>query len=171
MDKEKLEDSIVKAFAYTENGGKPNINNPLKGKTGEMKSIFQFTPDTWKKDAKEVLGNENTPLTPDAETYVMKQKIKQWIKEGKSVSQMASIHNAGNGEPDAYTGKFSDGSSSVGINKKYGVKFDVPNYAKKVLSYSKQFYNGDNSSSQEPSNSNSGDPLNSIISTIKSTTK
>ena len=51
MDKDKLANAIVKAIAYQENGGKPNIDNPSKGKSGEMKSIFQFEPATWKQDS------------------------------------------------------------------------------------------------------------------------
>jgi hypothetical protein len=139
MDTKPLADAITKALAYTENGGAPNLSNPSQGKTGEMKSIFQFTPDTWKKDSMEVFGKE-TPLTPDTETYVAHQKVSKWVKEGKTASQIASMWNAGVGEPDAYTGKFSDGSPSTGVNKKYNQPFNVPAYAKKVLNYSKQFY-------------------------------
>lgn len=135
-----LANSIVKAFAYTENGGKPDIENPKAGKTGEMKSIFQFEPATWKQDAKKYLHDENAPLTSDAETYVMKQKVEGWMKKGYTVSQMASMHNAGESEPDAYTGKFSTGKASKGVNAKYGVGYDVPDYAKKVLTYSKKFF-------------------------------
>lgn len=136
---DQLTDSIVKGIAYAENGGKPDLANLSKGSTGEEKSIFQFTLDTWKHDSSSFFGKE-VPLTPDNETYVMKQKVSKWIKEGYTASQIASMHNAGTGEPNAYSGKFSNGSSSIGINKKYGVKFDVPSYAKKVLAYSKQFY-------------------------------
>ena len=136
-----LVNSIVKALAYTENGGKPDISNPLAGQTGEMKSIFQFEPATWKADAGKILGNPNAPLTADNETYVVQQKVGNWIKKGYNANQIASMWNAGVGEPDAYTGKFSDGSSSQGVNKQYGVKYDVPGYAKKVVNYAKQFYN------------------------------
>lgn len=163
-DFDKLTNSIVKGFAYAENGGKPDLSNPKAGKTGEMKSIFQFTPDTWKGVASTYLKNPNAPLTPDNETYVMKQRVSDWVKKGYTLSQMASMHNAGVGEPDAYTGKFSDGSPSVGINKKYGVKFDVPSYAKKVLAYSKQFYGeSGNTGNKNP------DILNQVISTMKQT--
>lgn len=138
-DKDLLAKSIVKGFAYAENNGQPDINNPQSGKTGEMKSIFQFTPNTWKLDSKKAFGKE-MPMNSDNETYVMMHKVRKWIDNGLTTSQMASIHNAGASEPDAYTGKFSDGSSSVGVNKKYGVKFDVPGYAKKVVNYARQFY-------------------------------
>ena len=124
-----LANAITKAIAYTENGGAPDISDPSAGKTGEAKSIFQFTPATWKKDSLQVFGNPNTPISPDNETYVVQQKVSNWIKQGYNSKQIASMWNAGEGEPNAYTGKFSDGSSSTGVNKQYGVKFDVSKYA------------------------------------------
>jgi len=51
--------------------------------------------------------------------------------------------NAGTGEPDAWTGKFSNGHPSIGVNKQYGVPFNVPAYASKVQNYAKNFYNTD----------------------------
>lgn len=137
MENKPTVESVLKAIAYTENGGKPDINNPVKGKTGEMASIFQFTPATWKAVSKQVYG-QDVPLTPDTETHAMEQVIAEKLKK-YTPEQIASMHNAGAGEPDAYTGKFSDGSPSVGINKEYGVKYDVPAYVKKFDSYLKEF--------------------------------
>lgn len=173
---DNLVNSIVKGIAYTENGGKPNLSSLKSGKTGEMKSIFQFTPDSWKRDAGEVLGNPNIPLNPDTETYVVRQKVKKWIQEGKTAKQIASMWNAGPGEPDAYTGKFSTGKSSTGVNKKYNVPFNVPDYANKVLKYSKQFYQESNPSGQTNQMTTQPKPqgippvLNSIVSMMKKAT-
>lgn len=147
MDKEKLSLAITKALAYTENGGKPNINATKAGKTGEMKSIFQFTPATWKNYSKQVTGQNNLPLNNETEAYVVHKKVSDWVNklssEGKNpqeISQIiASDWNAGEGEPKAYTGHFSNGNPSKGVNKKYGVPFDVPAYAKKVSTYTNQF--------------------------------
>lgn len=139
QDNGALAAAITKALAYTENGGKPDVGNPSAGKTGEMKSIFQFEPATWASDAKEFLGSANAPLTPDSETTVVMRQVNKWLQEGKTVPQIASMWNAGQGEPDAYTGKFSDGNPSIGVNKQYGVKFNVPAYAESVESYTKQF--------------------------------
>ena len=133
--------AVTKALAYQENGGKPT--QPKAGKTGELKSIFQFEPSTWQKDAKQFLGDANAPLTPDNETKVVTEQVSKWIDEGKTVKQIASMWNAGQGEPDAYTGKFSNGSPSVGVNKQYGVKYNVPAYANNVANYAKQFYKQD----------------------------
>ena len=144
MDEKKaLTYAITRAIAYTENGGKPDIKNPKAGKTGETKSIFQFEPETWKEDAKKILGDENAPITPDNETKVVTEKVSHWIDKGYNAKQIASMWNAGESEPDAYTGKFSTGKSSKGINTKYGVGYDVPGYAEKVANYAKQFYTQD----------------------------
>lgn len=129
-EKDLLADSIVKALAYQENGGKVDINNPSAGQSGEMKSIFQFLPSTWDDDSKKVFGKK-VPLTSDNETYVMKQKVIKWIDEGKNVSEMASIHNSGN--PNAYK------ENHKGVNK-YGVPYDTPTYAKNVTDYARKFY-------------------------------
>lgn len=129
-DKDLVENAIVKAIAYQENGGKPNVKNLSAGKSGELKSIFQFEPNTWKEDSLKVFGKEE-PITPDNETYVMKQKVSKWIDEGLNVEQMASIHNSGN--PEAYE------ENHVGVNS-YGIKYDTPSYASGVAKYAKQFY-------------------------------
>lgn len=148
MDIEKLTDAVTKAIGYAENGGKPDLNNLSSGRTGEMKSIFQFTPNTWKLYSKQAFGKE-TPLTPDAETYVVKHKVKDWLNKGYKPEQIASMWNAGESESNAYTGKFSTGHPSVGLNKTYNVRYDVPSYASKVSNYTKQFYSEGN---QQPQN-------------------
>lgn len=133
---------IVKALAYAENGGKPT--QPKAGKTGEMKSIFQYTPDTWKIYSKQISGEDNLPLDNESETAVTYGKVGSWydqdIKEGYSpeeaIMRIASRWNAGEQRPDAYK------QGVKGINKKYGVAYDTPAYAKKVADYAKQFEGG-----------------------------
>lgn len=157
IDPAKLAIAITKGLGYAENGGKPNIDNPLKGKTGEMKSIFQFEPATWKLYSKEVFGKE-VPMTADNESNVVLAKVSKWVqkklKEGKKpeqiIPEIASAWNAGPAESNAYTGHFSDGSSSKSTNKKYGVKFDVPDYAKRVTDYTNQFLNGSKDAITQP---------------------
>lgn len=131
--------NITKAIGYTENGGKPDIKSPSAGKTGEMASIFQYEPETFKGYAKQVTGNSDTPLTPDNEVKITQAKVQQWLNQGMTPQQIFSSWNAGPGEPNAYTGKFSDGQSSVGVNSKYGVKYDVPRYVDKAMSYFNEF--------------------------------
>lgn len=139
-------DAAFKAIAYTENGGKPG--EPKEGKTGEMKSIFQYTHPTWLNYSKEVTG-QSIPISPEAEAYVTHKKLEGWINKDiqagyspqDAAKRAASRWNAGEGEPDAYTGKFSSGSPSVGINKKYGVKYSVPDYVKTFDRHFNEFSN------------------------------
>jgi hypothetical protein len=154
-EKTALTYAIARGLAYTENRGKPDIQNPKAGKTGEMKSIYQFTPDTWKKLAQQYLGDANALINPDNETKVATSRISDWIDKGYNVKQMASMWNAGEGEPYAYTGKFSTGKSSVGTNKKYGVGYNVPQYADSVANYAKKFYTDEFSKQITPSVQNS----------------
>lgn len=147
MDNTKKALITAKALAYTENGGKPG--QPKAGKTGEMKSIFQFTPDTWKHYAKEVTGDENLPLNTENEIQVVTSKCKQWYDEGKNTEQIASMWNAGEHKPDAYKQNWK------GTNKKYGVSFDTPGYAKKVVGYTNQFIKENDVPSLDDSQDNS----------------
>lgn len=134
----ELAKALVKAIGYTENGGKPDLNNLSQGKSGELKSIFQFTPDTWKHDAEVYLGDASAPLTPDNETHLMLQKVSKELQQGYTPQQILSMHNAGVGEPNAYSGKFSNGQPSKGKNK-YGVDFNVPAYVKTGMNYLSEF--------------------------------
>lgn len=127
--------SIVKALALTENGGK--LGAPKEGKSGEMKSLFQFTPGTWKMYSKEILGKD-TPLTPESEAEVVYHKVDKWLKDGFDKDQIASIWNSG--KPDAYL------QDHRGTNK-YGVKFDTPGYVKKFNEHLKQSEVGDKQTS------------------------
>src|SRR5665213_1914171 len=95
QEKDAAVKAITKAIGYAENGGAPNINNPSAGKTGEMKSIFQFEPATWKAYAKEYLGDANAPLTPDNETTVTMKKVSDLLDKGMNAKQIASIWNSG----------------------------------------------------------------------------
>lgn len=135
---ENLIKAITKAIAYTENNGEPHPDKIKAGKTGEMASIFQYTPDTWKAYSKEILGQE-TKLDPNTESFVTASKVKGWLEKGYKPEQILSMWNAGVGEPNAYAGKFSSGHPSKGVNAKYGVPFDVPSYVHKGMSYVNQF--------------------------------
>jgi hypothetical protein len=135
----KVAATLTKAIAYAENGGKPNLQNPSAGSSGELASIFQYTPGTWKSVAAKYLGDANATLNTENETKASYLRISDWLKNGKSPAQIASMWNAGEGEPNAYTGKFSSGKSSVGRND-YGVLFNVPAYSAKVQRYANQLW-------------------------------
>lgn len=150
--------ALVKAWGYNENGGQPDVSNPQTGKTGELKSIFQFEPGTWQEDSQETFG-KSVPLTPDNETAVAFKMVNKWLGEGYTPEQVFSMINAGPGEPNAYTGKFSNGAPSVGTNQKYGVKFNVPAYVNHGMTYFNHFIQN------EPTQSSMGPQMASNIQT------
>lgn len=119
--------ALAKAIRQVESGGNPTA----KGKSGEY-GAYQFTTPTWQKMSME--AGVNVPLeksTLEQQNQVAYHAIKKFKDMGYNPGQIASAWNAGEGEKDAYTGKFSNGQPSVGVNK-YGAHFDVPAYAKSV---------------------------------------
>lgn len=156
QDNKTLAALVTKALGYTENGGKPNLKNLQAGQSGEQKSIFQFEPGTWDTYSKSVFGKV-LPLTPDNETHAVLQDSLAKLNKGYTPQQIASMHNAGIGEPNAYTGKFSNGESSSGTNK-HGVAYNVKSYVDKFDKYLNSFGSGKDSEqtptqpSAQPSN-------------------
>lgn len=121
--------NLAKAIRQSESGG--NFNAPV-GKAGE-RGAYQFTKDTWNASASKY--GITTPIeqsTPEQQNAVAYNRIKEWKDKGHDVTQIASMWNAGQGEPNAYTGKFSDGSPSTMKNPDGTIKFDVPSYAGRV---------------------------------------
>lgn len=124
--------NIAKAIRQTETGGNYNA----KGASGEH-GAYQFTRPTWDRYAKQFgISSSLDNSTPSQQNEVAYKKVKEWSDNGYNVGQIASMWNAGDGEPNAYTGKFSDGSPSSskisGKPNKYGAKYDVPAYATSV---------------------------------------
>jgi len=115
--------NLSKAIRQMESGNR--AVTPSEGSTLGGASRYQFTHGTWKKYAKEILGDENAPLSLENENQVAYTKIKKWKDQGYNVGQIASMWNAGEGRPDAYKENWR------GTNK-YGVKYDTPAYAEKV---------------------------------------
>lgn len=120
--------ALTKAIRQTETGG----NFKAVGKSGEY-GAYQFTQPTWNNLSQKYLGQkiDLKSATPEQQNEVAYKQIADWKAQGLNVGQVASSWNAGVGEPDAYTGTFSNGKPSVGVNK-FGVKFNVPAYAKSV---------------------------------------
>jgi len=121
--------NLTKAIRQTESGG----NFTAQGKSGEY-GAYQYTEPTWQKDS--AAAGVNVPLqqaTPEQQNEVTYKTLESWKKQHPdwNIGNFASAWNAGEGESNAYIGTFSDGSPSIGINK-YGVKYDVPAYAKSV---------------------------------------
>jgi len=137
--------NLAKAIRNTESRG----NFQAEGKSGEY-GAYQYTEPTWQKYATEAgVTSSLRDATPEDQNKVTYTKLKQWKDQGYNPGQIASMWNAGEGEPDAYTGKFSNGQPSVGKNK-YGVEFNVPQYAESVASYYHDLKNGVISPSVKP---------------------
>lgn len=119
--------NLAKATRTIESGNNPTA----QGKSGEY-GYYQYEPDTWAQQSK--FAGVDVPLkqaTPQQQNQVWYTWAKAKKDAGNNIGQIASMQNAGDGEPNAYTGNFSDGSPSVGTNN-YNVKFDVPTYAKSI---------------------------------------
>lgn len=126
----QLDPSIVnlaKATRQFESG-----NNPTAaGASGEY-GLYQYEPQTWVAQSKAAGVNVDLKdATPAQQNQVWYTWAKAQKDAGHNVGQILSMQNAGEGEPNAYTGTFSSGKPSVGTNS-LGVKYDVPSYAKKV---------------------------------------
>lgn len=142
--------NLAKAIRQTETGGNANA----VGKSGEY-GAYQFTQPTWDNLSKQ--AGVNVPLKQanlEQQNQVAYYAIKKWKDAGYNPGQIASMWNAGGGEPDAYTGKFSNGQPSVGVNK-YGVHYDVPAYAKSVMAAYNTFKGGGNVSQPDAQNPSS----------------
>lgn len=119
--------ALAKAIRQVESGG----NFKARGKSGEF-GAYQFTPQTWAKVAQKYgIATTIDKATPEQQNEAAYKQIKDWKDQGFNPGQIASMWNAGEGEPNAYTGKFSNGKEAMGVNK-YGVQYNVPAYAKSV---------------------------------------
>jgi len=126
--------NIAKAIRQHESGG----DYAIPGKSGEF-GAYQFTEPTWNAYSKKY--GINVPLQQAnrlQQNEVAVRQINDWITSGKAknVGEIASMWNAGEGRPQAYL------EDNVGMNK-YGVKFNTPEYAKKVAGYYQQIKQGD----------------------------
>lgn len=129
--------NLAIAIRQSETGGDFNA---VGDKTASHRSYgaYQFGEDTWNATAPRY--GVNVPLrqaTPEQQNEVAYKQIKDWKDQGYNVGQIASMWNAGKGEPDAYKGTFSNGQPSVVPGK-----FDVPIYAKSVATAYQTLKNG-----------------------------
>ena len=119
--------NLAKAIRQTESEG----NFTAQGKSGEY-GAYQWEPATW--TAQSSSAGVNVPLdkaTPEQQNQVAYSEIKKLKSQGLNPAQIASEWNSG--DPNAYTGEFSNGSPSTGTNKQ-GVAYNVPQYVDKVTS-------------------------------------
>ncbi|MFH1052745.1 MAG: hypothetical protein V1779_17635 [bacterium] len=121
-----LSNATVSDIADTIKQIESNGNYTSKGASGEY-GAYQFMPKTWQSWSQqfvsETLGipiKEQTGIldaTPENQDAVAEWKIQQWVEQGYTPEQIASMWNSGT--PN-WEGK-------VGTNNQ-GVKYDVPAY-------------------------------------------
>lgn len=111
-----------------------------KGLSGE-KGRYQFTKECWKTMAPRcAIFVPIERATPQEQDLVMYTQLKEWKDRGWQILEIASMWNAGEGEPNAYTGVFwtntkthRAGSPSKGWNRD-GAYYDVATYSQNVYS-------------------------------------
>lgn len=124
MNPKQLDPDIVnlaRAVRAVESGD----NFTATGGSGEFGG-YQYTPATWAKQAK--AAGVNVPLnqaTKEDQNKVWYTWAKSKKDAGFNVGEIASMHNAGEGKPDAYL------TGNKGTNK-YGIEYDTKDYATKV---------------------------------------
>lgn len=119
---------LFKAIREKESGGNYNAVGDNATSTG----AFQFQAATWKGYAKDVLGDENAPMSKGNQNQVAYKKIKAWKDAGWTPAQIAAAWNAG--EQKALDGTWK---TNVGYNQKIGVSYNTPQYVGDVLSKAK----------------------------------
>lgn len=125
MDNDAI--NLAKAIRQTESGGDFNA----KGKSGES-GAYQWMPQTWKKQAQEVLGDANAPMTPANQNAVAYTTIKKLKDQGLNPAQIAATWNSGTS---------TGWEHKVGTNSA-GVHYDVPKYVKSVTEAYQTIKNG-----------------------------
>lgn len=110
--------NLAKSIIHVESGG----NFDAKGASGES-GAAQWMPETWKAQAKDVLGDENAPMSQDNQKAVLYSVIKKDKDSGLNPVQIAAKWNSGSS---------TGWESKVGTNAE-GVHYDVPSYVKKVV--------------------------------------
>lgn len=139
--------NLTKAIFQHETG----INYDAKGDAGTSSGAGQWQPDTWKAQAKDVLGDENAAMTPQNQSVVAQGTIRKLIKQGKNAADIAAIWNSGSDE------NWQNKVGTTTINGQQ-IKYNVPKYVKDVTDLY-QGYKGQ-SSSQSQQTDQSTDPTN-----------
>lgn len=121
---------LAKAIRQTESRGDFNA----KGASGEF-GAYQFMPDTWASTTKKY-NLDAGDLSKENQNKAAYMSIKELKDQGYKPDQIAATWNMG---PNALTKGWKD---NVGVNK-MGVKYDTPDYVRKVGGYYTALKNSD----------------------------
>lgn len=113
--------NLTKAIFQHESG----TNYNAKGDAGTSSGAGQWQAATWKGQAKDVLGDENAPMTPENQSVVAQGTIRKLIKQGKNAADIAAIWNSGSDKD------WQDKVGTTTINGQQ-IKYNVPKYVKDV---------------------------------------
>lgn len=113
--------ALSKAIFQHESGGDYNA----VGDAGTSHGAGQWQAATWKSQAKDVLGDENAPMTPDNQKAVIQVSIAKDKASGLNPAQIAAKWNSGS--PDGWENKI--GTTTINGQQ---IKYNVPAYVKAV---------------------------------------
>lgn len=123
---------LMKAIRQKESGG----NYKAVGDAGTSTGAFQYQKETWKRYAKETLGDENALQDKANQNKVTYTKIKKWKDSGWSPEEIAAAWNAGEGRARNGAWKTNVGTTTINGQK---IAYDTPKYVNDVISYAKKF--------------------------------
>jgi hypothetical protein len=113
---------LTKAIKRSESSGSSNPYTAT-GDNGTSTGAYQIQDSNWGLWAQQYLGDANAPKTEENQNKLAYSRVKDLLSQGHTQSQVASIWNSGNPDPNA-VGK--------GHNDKLNVDYDVPGYVNKV---------------------------------------
>lgn len=102
---------VMRAIRSVETGGDFNAI----GDNGESHGAYQWHNDNWKNAAKEILGDENAPMSPENQNKVAYGQIKAYKDAGRTPEEIAALWNGAH--KDKSTGLYTYNAPE------YGVKF------------------------------------------------
>lgn len=137
--------TLTRAIRQVESGGDYNVS----GDAGTSKGAYQFNGNNFKNWAKEQ-GQNPEDFSPTNQDKVAYTRVKNLLAKGYTQSQVASIWNSGNPDPNS-TGK--------GHNAKLGVDYDVPSYVSKVQQAYQQNLSNPQSAQSTKTTAQTSNPL------------
>lgn len=126
MDQDVI--NLAKAIRQKESGG----NFDAVGDNGTSRGAYQWQANTWKGHAKQILGDENAPMTKDHQQAVAYGMMKTWKDQGLNPAQIAAKWNSGSEK---------GWENKIGTNVINGkpIQYNVPQYVKDVTDNYQKF--------------------------------
>lgn len=109
---------IARTIKFIESRG----NYQIKGASGEY-GAYQYMPGIWEFWCIELFGEVLDITIPEVQDYVTYCRIEQYVDEGYSNEQIASLWNS----------QKPDWEGRIGVNR-WGVPYSVPAYVARFIS-------------------------------------